>query len=604
MTYSGTQSMDDSLVSESGPVPGLSFISDILKYRAHHQPDKTAFTFLLDGDEKKVSWTYENLKNAVANVANFLRMHVKKGDRVVLLFEPGLSFLTAYLATISIGSIAVPCHPPMGDRQIHRLKLMLENCRPALILCSKKIREQTRQFSKFKSLAHEINSEILDVSISNHPEYCNWKKSDLKPNDIAMLQYTSASTGDPKGVIVSHNNLLKNSEAIYNWLGSDAERKGCIWLPPYHDMGLLGTIMQPLYAGFPLVFMSPLHFLQRPLRWLKTISNHRSTSTGAPNFAFQLCVDSITDEELDAAELDLSFVREIFNGSEPIDPSTISAFYNRFSRYGLPQTAINPCYGMAEATLFVSGKNAGEAPLCQPFNRDALDDRKVKPDPQGRMLVSSGNVSEEIDLRIVDPNTGQSCEAGEVGEIWLSGPSITHGYWDNEDLTNTAFGNILPESPLSYFRTGDLGFLLDKNLYITGRIKEVIIVRGRNLYPQDIERCALTAIRDLHSGPCSAAAFGIPGVSTEKLVLAVEFRRAISPDQLKTIRTAIGVAIRGEFQIDLADIYIGPRRTISRTTSGKIQRLTCQKSYLKGSLPKFRFERNDLIRPQNLGGQI
>ncbi len=540
----------------------------------------------MDGDEDAITWTYQDLKNAVAYTANHINPSIQHHDRVVLLFEPGLAFLASYLATVGSGAIAVPCHPPMGTRQVQRFLSMLQDCKPKIILYSRFIRESNAQLAQFTAMAAQMGIKLVEVDVPDQPEEQNWDRPQQALNDTAMLQYTSASTGKPKGVMVSQHNLVKNCEAIYKWLAPHPPRKGCIWLPPYHDMGLLGGIMQPLYAGFPLVFMSPMHFIQRPLRWLKAISDHRLTTTGAPNFAFQLCVDGITDEELKEANLDLSCAREIFSGSEPINPNTISAFYQRFREHGLPSTSLNPCYGLAEATLFVSGKKADTVVASQPFARDDLDRWQVTPSLEGRTLVSCGEAGNELDIRIVDPDTAQPAAIDDVGEIWIAGPSIAQGYWRNDQLTETAFHNRLPGSEASYYRTGDLGFMLDGELYVTGRLKEVIIVRGRNLYPQDIERCVL-ASSSLLDGRSLAAAFAISGDDTEELGVLVEVRQPVTPEQVEEIQTVTSAAIRAEFQVEPVVVHVGPRKTVLRTTSGKIQRLACAHAYHKGKLPDF-----------------
>lgn len=573
-------------VYESGPENGLRTIMDIVLYRADKEPDKEAFTYILDGDNETASWTYQELRNAVTATAAKIQKTTKPGDRVILLFEPGLPFIAAYLATVSSGAVAVPCHPPMGGRQVKRLLDMIQNCQPSLILYSDLIANTAPQLKQFMGMADGFGISVQSVDIRSDESPSDWLKPLIRPDDLAMLQYTSASTGDPKGVMVTQENLVKNCEAIYKWLGNHPQRKGCIWLPPYHDMGLLGGIMQPLYAGFPLVFMSPMHFVQKPFRWIKALSDYRLTTTGAPNFAFQLCVDEISDDELDANDIDLSCVREIFSGSEPINPGTMAAFYQRFKHYGLPATAINPCYGLAEATLFVSGKAADNVVKTTAFDTDKLDAGRAEVS-QGetfvRNIVSCGVAGNELDIRIVDPDSLIPVADGSVGEIWISGPSVTLGYWRNDDLTAQAFNNRLPGEEGSYYRTGDLGFFSDGELYVTGRIKEVIIVRGRNLYPQDIERCALSISPDFSI----AAAFSVPGTDTEGLGIAIAARENPGTEAIQLLTEKVSAAVAGEFNVTPSVVHIGPRKTIPRTTSGKIQRGVCRDYYLKDKLLSF-----------------
>lgn len=576
------------LVGESGPNEALTTIADIVAFRAENEPEKEAFTYLIDGENESINWNYRDLKNAVAYVSNEISNKFKKNDRILLMFEPGLAFIAAYLATISCGAIAVPCHPPMGSRQIKRLLDMIQNCQPSVILYSDFIQKSSPQLSQFTSMAQAMGIQLVAVDVPANPVEQKWLRPELNPDDLAMLQYTSASTGNPKGVMVTQENLVKNCAAIYHWLGEHPARKGCIWLPPYHDMGLLGGIMQPLYAGFPLVFMSPMHFVQKPLRWLKALSDHRLTTTGAPNFALQLCVDEVSEEDIEKANLDLSCVREIFCGSEPINPQTVAAFEKKYREYGLSKTALNPCYGLAEATLFVSGKPALHSLKTSTFSMQNIDMGKVESPvnlSDERNIVSCGLAGKELDIRIVNPETHELLTENNVGEVWISGPSIAKGYWRQKELTETAFGNTIEGIDGSFYRTGDLGFFSTNELYITGRIKEVVIIRGRNLYPQDIERCALSS-SDLLSNSM-AAAFAVPGEATENLVLVIACRQNMDESSMADIRVKIENAIRNEFNVTPFHIHIGPRKTIPRTTSGKIQRTACKDLYLKGKLETF-----------------
>lgn len=576
-------------VFESGPNESLNSISEIIQYRALNEPDKEAFTYLLDGDDNVLSWTYLDLKNAIAHVALELDGNVNKGDRVLLLFEPGLQFIAAYLATISSGAIAVPCHPPMGNIQIKRLIDMIQNCRPSLLLHSEFISRTAPHLKQLASINSNYPMKLKAIDIPDTPKSLDWHPAKLNLDDLAMLQYTSGSTGDPKGVMVTQDNLVRNCEAIYNWLGEHKNRKGCIWLPPYHDMGLLGGIMQPLYAGFPLVFMSPMHFVQSPLRWLKAISDHRLTTTGAPNFAFQLCIDGISDKDLAEADLDLSCVREIFCGSEPINPKTVSTFMNRFEKYGLPSTAINPCYGLAETTLLITGKKMKTKVKIEYFSSDNLDQGlavKVDvDDADSRAIVSCGLAAHGLDVKIVDVDIRAPVTDGRVGEIWVSGGSVTKGYWEKEESTKISFNNHLPATKGGYYRTEDLGFLHNNELYVTGRSKEVVIIRGRNLYPQDIERCSLAVSPLLEKS--IAAAFSVEGEGTEKLVIVIALKLDLNLEEREQVKSKISAAVATEFNVTPDYIHIGPRKTIPRTTSGKIQRRACRDIYLKNQLLMF-----------------
>ncbi len=578
-----------SYAGESSPNFSLRSITEIIDYRWKTEPDKEAFTYLIDGDQEAIHWNYRDLKNAIAAVGKPLSQLNIVNERVLLLFEPGLSFITAYLATISSGAVAVPCHPPMGKSQVKRLWDMIESCAPKVILHSTVLGSTNLQFSRIRELAQERGIILQEADIPAKPQEMEWQHPIIDTQALAMLQYTSASTGDPKGVMVTQDNLVRNCEEIYRWLGPDPERRGCIWLPPYHDMGLLGGIMQPLYAGFPLCFMSPMHFIQRPLRWLKALSDHKLSLTGAPNFAFQLCVDAVSDEDIADAQLDLSHVKDIFCGSEPINPETMSAFYHKYRRHGLHADVVNPCYGLAEVTLFASGRPQHTEFKHPQFQQASLDRGRAMPAQEGEnslSIVSCGLPAANLDIRIVDPDSLTPCDDQEIGEVWIAGPSVTKGYWNNHTLTNIAFNNALPGTEGGYYRTGDLGFMYDGELYINGRLKEVIIIRGRNIYPQDIERCALKSSPHLENA--NAAAFSIQDHDTEALVVVIELKARAKNEHAEEIITAVSTAISNEFNVTPLDVYVGPRGTVPRTTSGKIQRNACKLAYQGSELRAFK----------------
>ncbi len=577
---------DKEFPGESGPNFGLQTITDIIEYRYRTEPEKEAFTYLLDGEKEAIRWRYKDLKNGIALVGHKLSQQDVKKKRVLLLFEPGLAFITAYLATISSGAIAVPCHPPMGKSQVKRLWDMIESCEPTAILHSSLIRSTNAQFNRITELAIERDIHLIDVDIPAVPIEIEWKHPEIDKHDIAMLQYTSASTGDPKGVVVSQENLVKNCEEIYHWLGPDAARRGCIWLPPYHDMGLLGGIMQPLYAGFPLYFMSPMHFIQRPLRWLKALSDHKLSLTGAPNFAFQLCADAVELDEIKNSNIDLSCVKDIFCGSEPINPDTMNAFHHKYAKFGLNKSTINPCYGLAEITLFASGRPKGTVFKTHTFDQEKLDAGLAEKSQNGLSIVSCGLPASQHDIKIVNPETKTTCPNKAIGEIWLAGPSVTHGYWGNEKLTDFSFNNTLPGNTHQYYRTGDLGFIYDEELFVNGRRKELIIIRGRNLYPQDIERCALRSTPHLEQA--GAAAFSVRHTDTESLVVVIELKLRAKNDYVDEITRCVTAAVRNEFNITPHEVYVGPRGTVPRTTSGKIQRTATKKAYENNELRAFK----------------
>lgn len=579
---------------ESGPLSDVNGILDVLMYRAIHEGDKPAFTYLADGTAVDLDWNYAQLASATLWVRNQLPENAE-GLRVLLIFEPGLAFLAAYLGVMAAGAVAVPCHPPMGNTQIQRMLGMIMDCQPQIVMHSKYISDHHPQLKQFTQAAEQFNIKLLELDIPRDPLVEPETFAQFQgpaPEQLAMLQYTSASTGDPKGVMINHANLMANCEAIYDWLGPDPQRKGCIWLPPYHDMGLLGGIMQPLFAGFPLVFMSPLHFIQSPLRWLKTLSNFKGSITGAPNFAFRMCVEQITDEQLEAEGIDLSCVREIFCGSEPIHATTMQSFAQRFEHVGFKHEAINPCYGMAEATLLVSGKPKNKLPNYVHFDKESLEQGTPKEtdinttDAKNTLeLVSCGHVAKGLDIRVVDPDTGSTLPSGQVGEIWVRGNSMSEGYWRKPEINELAFKKQPQgEDNTDYYTTGDMGFIHEGEVFVTGRIKDLIIVRGRNLYPQDIERACLNAHPALKQS--IAAAFALQDGEEEGIGIIVELKKEqrAAEDEIKN---AIESAIRQHFQVTPSAIYFGPPRTVLRTTSGKIRRSACRDAYLKQKLKQF-----------------
>jgi len=574
--------------TESTPQVDLLTFTDIIEFRAEHEPEKPAFAYYLDGESDVDAWNYRDLKNAIALVSQKLAQYSLDKKPVLLIFEPGLTFIATYLATISSGAIAVPCHPPIGKRQVKRLHKLILDCKPSLVLYSGNVRRTTPQLDNLVSEFRSKQCKIEEFNLPDNITETQWLHPEIAPDSLAMLQYTSASTGAPKGVILDQQNLVANSRAIYQWLEPHSQRRGCVWLPPYHDMGLLGGIMQPLYAGFPLSFMSPMHFVQQPIRWIKLLSDNQLTTTGAPNFAFQLCVDTITDEELHQHHIDLSCVREVFCGSEPINAQTMQEFNAKFIPFGLPETAINPCYGMAETTLFISGKPANTKFRHHLFSKTQLEQRTAELTANSMdaiALVSSGKPDSQFALKIVDPDTKEELKNKQVGEIWLHGPSVARGYFGQTTQTMNAFCNILQTENACFYRSGDLGFIFNGELYVTGRIKDIIIIRGRNLYPQDIENCALHAIED-QTG-VFAAAFAIHHQAIEHLVVVVEVKGKPSDESIDAMQHAISAAITGEFNVRPHEVLVVPQLSIPRTTSGKVQRFASRDAWENKTLRTF-----------------
>jgi len=569
--------------SDHGLVDMTRSIAEIVQQRAEVQSDDTALTYLRDGENDAVSATYRELWDSVSRVAAEVAERGGAGKRVVLLYEPGIEYVAAFLGTMAAGAVAVPAYPPVSKQMAERLSGVAGDCAPELVLTTSLFAGGFK--SRVESLARAswIETDRLPRrSFTGVP---------IDGSALAMLQYTSGSTGTPKGVMLSHRNIVANCAAVHEWLGPDPGRRGCIWLPPYHDMGLLGGVLQPLFAGFPLVFMSPLHFVQRPVRWLRAISKYRVTLSGGPNFSYQMCATSIPEDDL--AGLDLSCWKEAFCGAEPVRPDTLSAFCARFAASGFAAQAINPCYGLAESTLIVTGKPPGGGPVYRNFDRDQLDQgvaRLAVAEAQAGGeaahravgLTSCGRVTGGCDLRIVDPATRTEVAQGQVGEIWIAGPSVAQGYWNRADATHETFACELPGRDARFLNTGDLGFVHDGQLYVTGRTKDLIIIAGKNYYAEDIERTVEEAHAAVSRG--GAVAFSVDANNEEAVVVVAELRPKREPHDLSRVAEAIIAHVTSRHGVAPKAVVVCKRGAIARTTSGKVRRAASRARYLAGDI--------------------
>ncbi|HKN95468.1 MAG TPA: fatty acyl-AMP ligase [Pseudonocardiaceae bacterium] len=542
----------------------------VLDARAAAQPDRLAFRFLADGTgESAVDWTYRDLADRAASVAAELIRRGTAGERVVLALEPGLDYIAALFGIFAAGAVAVPSFPPVGKRASARFRSIIDDCAPRLVIASMSTPDGTQRLS-----AAEL--------------YGGQSMTPGRLAEPALLQYTSGSTGEPKGVMVSHANLVANCLAMAANLGdADPRRVSCSWLPPYHDMGLIGAILLPVFCGFPMVVLSPVHFVQQPYRWLKAISDNAVTTSVAPNFALDLCVDAVTDDEL--RTLDLRPLRHLFCGAEPLRQETLDRFERRFAPAGYSAQAMVPCFGMAEATLFVSGRDRRRPVTRLWLDKDALARGTVRIDEGADAVpvVSCGVVAGEHEVVVVDPETRRPAAPGVVGELWIRGPSVAAGYFGRPELTAEAFAATRADTPGDrYLRTGDLGFVHDGELYLTGRLKDLIIVAGRNHYPQDIEATVHRAYPEARR----VAAFPVSRGGGDELVIVVETRR---PANWPELSDAIRAAVTGMHGISPADIHFGPSGTVAVTTSGKLQRATTRNSYLRGTIKDFRATRRN-----------
>jgi acyl-CoA synthetase (AMP-forming)/AMP-acid ligase II len=562
-------------------------VADILRIRAADHPDTEAYVFLdfLAGDEiSEHGITYGELHRKVQRIAAGLQEGHARGDRVVLLYPPGIEYITAFFACQYAGVVAVPSYPPFTRRHVSQLLSIIGDAKPRSVLSAGPVLEGVRAAVE-KALQARADWEWLctgDLEGADHPDL------EGPESGISFLQYTSGSTTRPRGVMLTHENLLHNLHLIEACFGHTAESRGVIWLPPYHDMGLIGGILQPAYAGFPVYLFSPLSFLKKPLRWLEAITRYRATTSGGPNFAYELCLRKIppgSRERLDLSSWDLAF-----NGAEPVQPSTLERFSMAFGPHGFDRKAFYPCYGLAESTLIVSGGWKNEPPRIRSFDSGALLENSIRQTVaaggRDRAYVGCGSRLESGEIVIANPEAMTLCPADAIGEIWVRGPSVASGYWNNPDETERVFGAYLRDTNQGPFlRTGDLGFVHEGELFITGRIKDTIILRGRNVYPQDIERTAEESHPGLRKG-CNAA-FAVDVQNENRVVLLQELSSdyAVHGD-LKTdeICSAIRTAVAVNHGIQVDDVVLIRSNTLLKTTSGKIQRSACRREYLMGRL--------------------
>jgi amino acid adenylation domain-containing protein len=591
----------------SDRVPNISVdcstVVELLRYRALHQTQQLAFTFLQEGETASASWTYEALDRLSRAIASQLQVMNLSGERALLLYPPGLDYLAAFFGCLYAGVVAVPAYPPRNHRNTPRIGAIASDAQAAIALTTSAIQSKIKSLIDVSSLQW-LTTDNLPAGIEN-----SWEEPFIQKDTLAFLQYTSGSTGIPKGAMLSHGNLLHNAATTYQYMEHSPESKFVSWLPVYHDMGLIGGILQPLYGGFPCFLMSPASFLQNPYRWLKTISDYRGTTSGGPNFAYELCLQKITPEQRQT--LDLSSWSVAFNGAEPVRWETLEKFSETFGECGFRREAFYPCYGMAEATLMISGGVKADFPAVKAVRGEGLKcDRVVEenltPQPPSlrgkeenfspllageglgerstdlRTFVSCGRTLPKQEIVIVHPQRLTCCQPDEVGEIWVSGPSIGQGYWNRKQETEETFRAYLADSRERLFlRTGDLGFLQNGELFITGRLKDLIIIRGRNLYPQDIELTAERSHPALRKG--SVAAFAVEVKNEEKLVVVqeLEFRQKPSFEE---VIAAIRQAVSLEHEVQVYAVVLIKGGSISKTSSGKIQRRACKAEFLAGTL--------------------
>jgi len=556
---------------------------ELLRQRAATEAGRQGYTFLLDAKTQAASLTYGELDRRARAIGAWLQSIGAADERVLLLFPSGIDYIAAFFGCLYARAVAVPAYPPRLNRRLDRIQAIINNASPAVILTTRQqlsqielLRDQTTGLKAATIYAvEEIDDQLADL----------WREPFVAGHTLAFLQYTSGSTATPKGVMITHENLLDNERMIKRAFRQNAESIIVGWLPLFHDMGLIGNVLQTIYAGARCILLSPATFLQNPSTWLETISRYRATTSGGPNFAYALCARKVSDEQREA--LDLSSWQTAFCGAEPIRKETLDLFASTFSACGFRREAFHPCYGLAEATLFAAGGQNIDGPKIRSVRSEALKQNRLElvtaKVADARHLVSCGKSPSGERIRIVDPQSLTECPAGRVGEIWVSGLSIAKGYWNLPDESQRTFQAHLADSGEGPFlRTGDLGAMDDDELFVTGRLKDLIIIRGRNHYPQDIE----STVEGCHPAarPGSGAAFSVEVAGEERLIIVQEIERNYQKTDLRGIVETIRGAVSEEHEIQAYGVILGRPGSVPKTSSGKVQRSACREAFLSGAL--------------------
>lgn len=592
----------------------LKLLTDALDLHAQRTPNSVAL-YYLNEDGVKEELSYSKLQSESRSLARLIMNNTQKGDRALLIYPPGLEFVIAFFACAYAGVISVPSYPPLNQGLIEKLQGIIVDAQPSILLTTQELYKKLYNLKILKKVMQFLPiKKLLIYILGRQSEQLNWDVEKLKlincsyyhmnsfgrmefnttdPDSIVFLQYTSGSTGSPKGVINTHQNLLHNIQLIIKGYGVHQDSRGVSWLPPYHDMGLIGHIILPIIYGVPCLLMSPLKFLKNPYSWLQEINTFRADVSGGPNFAYEYCLRKITDRQKKA--LDLSCWRVAVNGAEPIHYETLERFYQAFKSCGFKKSSFSPSYGLAESTVMVSVQQPQGHLHKLIVSQSDLSLNKVtltkKRDTDSKILLSHGTPS--LDVKILNLSTSQFGDENEVGEILVAGPSVSSGYWHHEELNKTIFYQT--EDQRTFLRTGDLGFLHQGELYVTGRMKQLIVIHGKNFYPHDIEFKASSAHGSIKPGCCTA--FSISKDKEEKLIILVEIKSGIPKKEYEDICLAVKKVITQTFAITPYSIVLLPARATLKTTSGKLQRNAMKDSYINQSLPmlyEYQSEQHDL----------
>lgn len=589
MVYSppkNTQGKNTQSISDQGAAQ-FSTLVELLQHRAKAQPGDLAYQFLVDGKKEGAAYTYAELDEWARAIAALLQQQQAKGERALLLYPQGVEVVAAFCGSLYAGVIAIPVPPPDAGRMkrtLPRLREIIKDAQATIVLSNARIieiiQESDIDFPEFETMRW-IDTETVDLDLAKQ-----WQDPGINKDALAYLQYTSGSTSTPKGVMLSHYNLLHHSAYLQRGCGYRADGPTVTWMPYFHDYGLVEGLIQPLYNGAPCYIMAPLAFVKRPLRWLQAIEKYGATHSQAPNFAYDLCVRRTKPAQREA--LDLSGWLSAGNAAEPINPRVMRDFCEAFADSGFRWESFSPAYGLAEATLLVSATPLGREPVILSLEASELEQGKVVAAESSssyvREAVSCGSLVCETEVAIVNPDDLTRCDTAEVGEIWVNDPGVAHGYWQRPEATRETFeAQIAGEGATRYLRTGDLGFIKDGELYITGRIKDLIIIRGTNHYPQDIE----WTVQQTHQAmrPDYGACFSIIEDGEEQLIVVQEIERQhqqnLEADELiAEIRQAISEA----HELQVYAVALVKSGNVLKTSSGKIQRRKCKTSFLAGDL--------------------
>lgn len=565
------------------PAEAISLV-DIVQFHASQRGDDLAYVYLIDGEDDEARITFGELDRQSRAFAAVLQKSTQPGDRALLLYPSGLEFIVAFLGCFYAGVVAIPTIVPHLKRASPRFRSMLGDAR-AVVACTQlelfdKLKVVLEEYPEFHELKWVVNEQIEAGAEAD------WKKVDNKPDGLAFLQYTSGSTSAPKGAMVTHFSLLETIRDLKQGCGFDDQSTVASWLPIFHDLGLISCLLVPLYTGRVCYFMAPIAFLEKPYRWLKAISKHKVTHSIAPNFSYDLCTEKVMEEE--KSNLDFSSLKYLGNAAEPVRLETMHKFSDAFKSCGFDFNLFAPAYGLAEATIKVSGRGYDQKISYCTLDPDALVKHKLvflpEEDPKGYISVGCGWSSIGADIRIVNPQTKIQCPVDEVGEIWVTSSSIAQGYWERPEETEKTFrAYLLPSNEGPFLRTGDLGFIYNGQLHITGRIKDMVIIQGRNFYPQDIE----LTIEKCHPAlrPSFGAAFAVEDNQVDHLVVVQEVKREFrKSDDFEGIANAIRMAVAKNHGLRVQAVVLIMPSTIQKTTSGKIQRNATRDSFLSGSL--------------------